>query len=179
MPSGRGSGRVWGWLIVGYTGKKITDIINIGIGGSDLGPVMVTQALKPYARVGLNVHFVSNIDGTHIAEVLKIINPETCLFIVASKTFTTIETLTNASTAKNWFLETAKEASHVAKHFVALSTNEKAVSAFGIDAENMFGFWDVNDDVLMISGLVADTLFGRLLVSQSIYTLVMKTLSNS
>lgn len=92
---------------VGYTGKRITDIVNIGIGGSDLGPVMVTEALKPYAQAGLNVHFVSNIDGTHVAEVLKRVNPETCLFIIASKTFTTIETLTNAETAKAWFLEKA------------------------------------------------------------------------
>ncbi|KAJ1555445.1 hypothetical protein HK096_008903 [Nowakowskiella sp. JEL0078] len=128
------------WL--GYTGKPITDIINIGIGGSDLGPVMVTEALKPYARPGLKVHFVSNIDGTHIAETLKVINPETSLFIIASKTFTTIETITNATTAKEWFLKSAVDHAHVAKHFVALSTNEKAVTAFGISAENMFEFWD-------------------------------------
>lgn len=127
----------------GFSGKPISDIVNIGIGGSDLGPVMATEALKPYARKNLSVHFVSNIDGTHLAEVLKKINPETALFIIASKTFTTIETITNASTAKNWFLETAKDEKHVAKHFVALSTNEKAVSAFGIDAKNnMFEFWD-------------------------------------
>ncbi|KAL2915712.1 glucose-6-phosphate isomerase [Polyrhizophydium stewartii] len=126
----------------GYTGKAITDIVNIGIGGSDLGPVMVTEALKPYAKEGLSVHFVSNIDGTHMAETLKKLNPETALFIVASKTFTTIETITNATTAKTWFLEKAKDPAHVAKHFVALSTNAKAVAAFGINVENMFEFWD-------------------------------------
>ncbi|KAJ3028854.1 UNVERIFIED_CONTAM: hypothetical protein HDU68_000727 [Siphonaria sp. JEL0065] len=126
----------------GYTGKRITDIVNIGIGGSDLGPVMVTEALKPYAQDGLRVHFVSNVDGTHIAETLKGLNPETALFIVASKTFTTIETITNANSAKSWFLETAKDHSHVAKHFVALSINTKAVTAFGISEKNMFEFWD-------------------------------------
>ncbi|KAJ8662656.1 hypothetical protein O0I10_001620 [Lichtheimia ornata] len=126
----------------GYTGKAITDVVNIGIGGSDLGPVMVTEALKPYGKDGLRVHFVSNIDGTHIAEVLKSVNPETTLFIVASKTFTTQETITNATTAKDWFLATAKDITHVAKHFVALSTNTAAVTAFGIDAKNMFKFWD-------------------------------------
>ncbi|XP_046973306.1 glucose-6-phosphate isomerase [Vanessa cardui] len=125
----------------GYTGKPITDVINIGIGGSDLGPLMVTEALKPYAN-HLKVHFVSNIDGTHIAEVLKRLNPETALFIIASKTFTTQETITNATTAKNWFLEAAKDPSAVSKHFVALSTNGEKVSAFGIDPKNMFGFWD-------------------------------------
>src|SRR5439155_9458346 len=126
----------------GYTGKPITDIINIGIGGSDLGPVMATEALKPYGKPGLRVHFVSNIDGTHMAETLKKVNPETALFIVASKTFTTQETITNATTAKEWFLKTARDAKHVAKHFVALSTNEKEVTAFGIAKENMFAFWD-------------------------------------
>ncbi len=126
----------------GYTGKAVTDIVNIGIGGSDLGPYMVTEALKPYAIKGLNIHFVSNVDGTHIAEALKKVNPETTLFIVASKTFTTQETLTNAETAKKWFLATAKDEAAVAKHFVALSTNAKAVSAFGIDTNNMFEFWD-------------------------------------
>lgn len=126
----------------GYTGKRITDVINIGIGGSDLGPVMVTEALKPYAQEGLHVHFVSNIDGTHIVEATKRLNPETTLFIVASKTFTTQETLTNAHTAKDWFLKQAKDESHVAKHFVALSTNAKEVSQFGIDTKNMFEFWD-------------------------------------
>ncbi|KAK4515775.1 uncharacterized protein ATC70_010729 [Mucor velutinosus] len=126
----------------GYTGKRITDIVNIGIGGSDLGPVMVTEALKPYAQEGLNPHYVSNIDGTHLAEVLKSVNPETTLFIIASKTFTTQETITNAESAKSWFLDAAKDASHVAKHFVALSTNTELVTKFGIDAKNMFKFWD-------------------------------------
>jgi glucose-6-phosphate isomerase len=126
----------------GFTGKSITDIVNIGIGGSDLGPVMVTEALKHYSQKGLKVHFVSNIDGTHMAETLKVLNPETSLFIVASKTFTTIETITNANTAKSWFLEHAKDAKAVAKHFVALSTNTAEVTKFGIDAANMFAFWD-------------------------------------
>ncbi|KAG7177842.1 Glucose-6-phosphate isomerase-like 2 [Homarus americanus] len=125
----------------GYTGKSITDVVNIGIGGSDLGPLMVTEALKPYA-IGPNVHFVSNIDGTHMAKTLKILNAETTLFIIASKTFTTQETITNATSAKNWFLDTAKDASAVAKHFVALSTNGPKVKDFGIDEANMFGFWD-------------------------------------
>ncbi|GJQ78443.1 hypothetical protein Trydic_g11562 [Trypoxylus dichotomus] len=127
------------WL--GYTSKEITDVVNIGIGGSDLGPLMVTEALKPYSK-GLKVHFVSNIDGTHLAEVLKKLNPETVLFIIASKTFTTQETITNATSAKKWFLEHAKDKSAVAKHFVALSTNTPKVKEFGIDANNMFGFWD-------------------------------------
>jgi len=126
----------------GYTGKAITDVVNIGIGGSDLGPYMVTEALKPYAKKGLNVHFVSNIDGTHIVETLKDLNPETSLFIIASKTFTTQETITNAESAKKWFLDTAKDKKAVAKHFVALSTNAKEVAAFGIDTANMFEFWD-------------------------------------
>ena len=126
----------------GYTGKRITDVVNIGIGGSDLGPVMATEALKPYGKRDLNVHFVSNIDGTHMAETLRKLNPETALFIVASKTFTTQETITNAVTAKEWFLKTAKDQKHVAKHFVALSTNEKEVTKFGIDKANMFAFWD-------------------------------------
>jgi glucose-6-phosphate isomerase len=126
----------------GYTGRAITDVVNIGIGGSDLGPVMVTEALKPYAKPGLQVHFVSNIDGTHIAETVKSLNPETTLFIVASKTFTTQETLTNAHTAKDWFLKSAKDVVHVAKHFVALSTNTAEVRKFGIDPANMFEFWD-------------------------------------
>ncbi|KAA8898874.1 hypothetical protein TRICI_006457 [Trichomonascus ciferrii] len=124
----------------GYTGKAITDIVNIGIGGSDLGPVMVTEALKAYAQKGLNVHFVSNIDGTHIAEELRHCDPETTLFLVASKTFTTAETTTNANSAKKWFLEKAKDESHIAKHFVALSTNADEVAKFGIDTKNMFGF---------------------------------------
>ncbi len=126
----------------GYTGKPITDVVNIGIGGSDLGPVMVTEALKPYAQQGLNMHFVSNIDGTHIAETLKKLNPETALFLIASKTFTTQETMTNAETARSWFLASAKNPSAVAKHFVALSTNTKEVVKFGIDPKNMFEFWD-------------------------------------
>jgi glucose-6-phosphate isomerase len=126
----------------GYTGKNITDFVNIGIGGSDLGPVMVTEALKPYAQKGLNAHFVSNVDGTQMAETLKTLSPETTLFIVASKTFTTQETLTNAHSARDWFLATAKDESAVAKHFVALSTNEKEVVKFGIDPANMFAFWD-------------------------------------
>ncbi|KAJ8938503.1 hypothetical protein NQ318_005167 [Aromia moschata] len=125
----------------GYSGKKITDVVNIGIGGSDLGPVMVTEALKPYNQ-GLKLHFVSNIDGTHLAEVLKVVDPETVLFIIASKTFTTLETCTNAGSAKTWFLEKAGDPAAVAKHFVALSTNEVKVTEFGIDKANMFGFWD-------------------------------------
>jgi glucose-6-phosphate isomerase len=124
----------------GYTGKTITDVVNIGIGGSDLGPVMVTEALKHYSQPGLNVHFVSNIDGTHIAETLKGIDPESTLFLIASKTFTTAETITNANSAKAWFLNHAKDTAHIAKHFVALSTNEKEVEKFGIDTKNMFGF---------------------------------------
>lgn len=123
----------------GYTGKAITDVVNIGIGGSDLGPVMVTEALKAYSKPGLNVHFVSNIDGTHLAETLKGLNQETTLFLVASKTFTTAETCTNANSAKTWFLEKAK-ASDIAKHFAALSTNAEEVAKFGIDTKNMFGF---------------------------------------
>ena len=125
----------------GYTGKAITDVVNIGIGGSDLGPYMVTEALRPYKN-HLNMHFVSNVDGTHIAEVLKKVNPETTLFLVASKTFTTQETMTNAHSARDWFLKAAGDEKHVAKHFVALSTNAKAVGEFGIDTANMFEFWD-------------------------------------
>lgn len=126
----------------GYTGKKIRYIVNIGIGGSDLGPVMVTEALKPYRIDGITAYFVSNIDGTHIAETLRKIKPEETLFLVASKTFTTQETMTNAHTARAWFLEHAKDEKHIAKHFAALSTNETAVTAFGIDKANMFEFWD-------------------------------------
>ncbi|ORY28254.1 Phosphoglucose isomerase [Naematelia encephala] len=126
----------------GYTGKPIDTIVNIGIGGSDLGPVMVCEALKHYSKRDLKMHFVSNIDGTDMAEVLLACNRETTLFIVASKTFTTQETITNAESAKKWFLEEAKEQSHVAKHFVALSTNTKGVTAFGISESNMFQFWD-------------------------------------
>ena len=125
----------------GYTGKEITDVVNIGIGGSDLGPVMVTEALKHY-KTRLNLHFVSNVDGTHIAEILKTVNPETTLFLVASKTFTTQETMSNANTARNWFLAQGAKESDIAKHFAALSTNAKDVAAFGIDTENMFEFWD-------------------------------------
>jgi glucose-6-phosphate isomerase len=126
----------------GYTGESVTDIVNIGIGGSDLGPVMATGALGPYRKPHINVHFVSNIDGTHIAETLKRLSPETTLFMVASKTFSTQETMTNAHTARKWFLEAAGEEAHVRSHFVAISTNEEAVRRFGIDPENMFVFWD-------------------------------------
>jgi glucose-6-phosphate isomerase len=133
--------RVIGGEWKGYTGKAITDIVNIGIGGSDLGPYMVTEALSPYKN-HLNLHFVSNVDGTHIAETLKKVNPETTLFLIASKTFTTQETMTNAHTARDWFLNEAKDEAHVAKHFAALSTNAKSVSEFGIDTDNMFEFWD-------------------------------------
>ena len=127
----------------GYTGEAITDVVNIGIGGSDLGPVMVTEALKPYGDdKKLRVHFVSNVDGVHIYETLQTVRPETTLFLIASKTFTTQETMTNAQTARQWFLDTAKDEAAVAKHFAALSTNEAAVQKFGIDPANMFGFWD-------------------------------------
>ena len=126
----------------GYTGKRIKYIVNIGIGGSDLGPLMVTEALKPYWEKGIETYFVSNIDGSHIAETLKKVNAEETLFLIASKTFTTQETMTNAFTARNWFLKKAKKESHIAKHFVALSTNEKEVLRFGIDSKNMFAFWD-------------------------------------
>jgi glucose-6-phosphate isomerase len=125
----------------GYSGKKITDVVNIGIGGSDLGPVMVTEALKAYKN-HLNMHFVSNIDGTHIVETLKQVNPETTLFLIASKTFTTQETMTNANSARAWFLQSGAAEKDIEKHFAALSTNEKDVKAFGIDTENMFEFWD-------------------------------------
>lgn len=133
--------RVIGGEWKGYTGKAITDVVNIGIGGSDLGPYMVTEALAPYTN-HLNLHFVSNVDGTHIIETLKKVNPETTLFLVASKTFTTQETMTNAHSARDWFLESAVDEAHVAKHFAALSTNAPAVSEFGIDTDNMFEFWD-------------------------------------
>ena len=125
----------------GYTGKAITDIVNIGIGGSDLGPVMVTEALRPYWQ-GIQPHFVSNVDGTHLAEILKKVDPETTLFIVASKTFTTQETMTNARSARDWLLEAAIQETYVAKHFVAVSTNKLEVEAFGIDPANMFVFWN-------------------------------------
>jgi glucose-6-phosphate isomerase len=125
----------------GYSGKAITDVVNIGIGGSDLGPYMVTEALKPYSK-NIKPHFVSNVDGTHIAETVKFLNPETTLFIIASKTFTTQETMTNAESAKKWFLEKSNGQGDVAKHFVAVSTNTKSVTEFGISANNMFVFWD-------------------------------------
>ena len=126
----------------GYTGKPITDIVNIGIGGSDLGPKMVCEALKPYAQPGLNVHFVSNVDSTDLVETLKNLNPETSLFLVASKTFTTQETMTNAHSARAWLLQAAHDEAAIAKHFVAISTNKEAVKKFGIDPKNMFEFWD-------------------------------------
>ncbi|GIV76213.1 glucose-6-phosphate isomerase [Litorilinea aerophila] len=128
------------WL--GYTGQPITDIVNIGIGGSDLGPKMVTHALRPYGHPNLRVHYVSNVDATDLVETLKQVSPETTLFLVASKTFTTQETMTNAHSARDWFLATAQDEAAVAKHFVAISTNSEAVQAFGIDRENMFEFWD-------------------------------------
>lgn len=128
------------WL--GYTGKPIKSLVNIGIGGSDLGPVMVTEALKPYKNPDIDCYFVSNVDGTHIAETLKKVDPETTLFFIASKTFTTQETMTNAHSARDWFVGYAKDEAAIAKHFVALSTNAKAVEAFGIDPANMFSFWD-------------------------------------
>lgn len=126
----------------GYTGKKIKYIVNIGIGGSDLGPLMVTEALKPYWVEGIQTYFVSNVDATHIAETLKKVTPDETLFLIASKTFTTQETMTNAHTARDWFLKSAGDEKHIAKHFAALSTNEKEVTKFGIDKENMFAFWD-------------------------------------
>jgi len=125
----------------GFTGKEITDVVNVGIGGSDLGPVMVCSALKHF-KTRLNVHFVSNVDGNHMAEVVKNLNPETTLFIIASKTFTTQETMTNANSAKEWFLKSGAKNEDVAKHFVALSTNIEAVKKFGIAEENIFEFWD-------------------------------------
>ncbi|KQS28080.1 glucose-6-phosphate isomerase [Dyadobacter sp. Leaf189] len=136
------SGKIRSGSWKGYSGKEITDLVNIGIGGSDLGPVMVTEALKAYSKPGLNVHFVSNVDGTHIAETVKSLNPETTLFMIASKTFTTQETMANAHSARSWFLEKAKDENFVKKHFVAISTNRTEVEKFGIDPENMFGFWD-------------------------------------
>jgi len=128
------------WL--GYTGKRITDVVNIGIGGSDLGPYMVTEALRPYKVDGIETHYVSNVDGTHIVETLTKVDPQTTLFLVASKTFTTQETMTNAHSARDWFLNFAQDEKFVAQHFVALSTNTEAVTEFGIDANNMFQFWD-------------------------------------
>lgn len=126
----------------GYTGKKITDVVNIGIGGSDLGPQMVTRALAHYAVPGITSHFVSNVDGTHLAETLRLVSPETTLFIIASKTFTTQETMANAHSARDWFLAAARDEQAVARHFVALSTNSEAVAKFGINPANMFVFWD-------------------------------------
>jgi glucose-6-phosphate isomerase len=126
----------------GYTGKAVTNIVNIGIGGSDLGPAMVTEALKPYRKSNIDVHFVSNIDGTHIAETLKKLHPERTLFMIASKTFTTLETMTNARTARKWFLDSAKDEAYIKRHFAAISTNEEEVKKFGIAPENMFIFWD-------------------------------------
>ena len=138
----RFSNKIHGGEWTGFTGKKIKYIVNIGIGGSDLGPYMVTEALKPYWVEGIEAFFVSNVDGTHIAETLKKVNPEETLFLIASKTFTTQETMTNAHTAREWFLKTAGDEKHVANHFAALSTNEKEVTKFGIDKANMFEFWD-------------------------------------
>jgi glucose-6-phosphate isomerase len=126
----------------GFSGQAITDVVNIGIGGSDLGPKMVSQALTPYSRPGLRVHYVSNVDGTDLVETLKSLNPETTLFLVASKTFTTQETMTNAHSARSWFLNTARDETAIAKHFAAMSTNEAGVERFGIDTQNMFEFWD-------------------------------------
>lgn len=138
----RFTGRIHSGEHSGYTGKPLTQVVNIGIGGSDLGPVMVTEALKPYWIEGRQVHFVSNIDGTHLAEVLKKVDPETTLFLVASKTFTTQETMTNARSARQWFLDNGGSQEDVAKHFIALSTNAEGVKDFGIAEDNMFGFWD-------------------------------------
>lgn len=136
------SGRLLSGEWRGYTGKPITDLVNIGIGGSDLGPVMVTEALRPYKNENIMTHFVSNVDATHIAETFKKINPETTLFIIVSKTFTTQETMTNAATARRWFLENAQDAAFIKKHFVAVSTNAEKVTEFGIDPANMFRFWE-------------------------------------
>jgi glucose-6-phosphate isomerase len=153
----------------GYSGKAITDIVNIGIGGSDLGPYMVTEALKPYGKKGLHVHFVSNVDGTHIAETLKKVKPESTLFIIASKTFTTQETLTNADSAKKWFLETAKDQKAVAKHFVALSTNVKECTPLVSIVKTCLSSG---------IGWEADILYGRLLVCLLLYILALKILRN-
>ncbi len=136
------SGEVLSGEWKGWTGKPLTDIVNIGIGGSDLGPLMVTEALRPYWRPGIRPHFVSNVDASHITETLKGLNPETTLFIIASKTFTTQETMMNAMTARKWLLSTAGDDSAIKRHFVAVSTNREGVQSFGIDPENMFEFWD-------------------------------------
>lgn len=134
--------KVTGGVLQGYTGKPIQTLVNIGIGGSDLGPFMVTEALTPYKIPGITVHYVSNVDASHLVEVLKVVDPETTLFMIASKTFTTQETMTNAFSAREWFLKYAVDEKHVAKHFVAISTNAAGVQKFGIALENMFGFWD-------------------------------------
>ncbi len=134
--------RVHSGRVTGYTGKPLTTVVNIGIGGSDLGPAMITDALSPYSVEGRNTYFVSNVDGTHLKETLKNIDPETTLFVIASKTFTTQETMTNAASARDWFLGTGAATSDIAKHFIALSTNAEAVDKFGIDTANMFRFWD-------------------------------------
>jgi glucose-6-phosphate isomerase len=126
----------------GFTGRPITDIVNIGIGGSDLGPAMVTECLQPYAKPGLSVHFISNVDATHIVQTLKQLDPETTLFMIASKTFTTQETMTNAFSARDWFMAKAKDPMHISRHFVAISSNTEKVEAFGINRDNMFVFWD-------------------------------------
>ena len=136
------AGKFHGGELSGYSGKPLKNVVNIGIGGSDLGPVMVVEALKPYKKDGINSFFVSNVDGSHMHQVLKQVDPEETLFIIASKTFTTQETMTNAQTAKDWFLEQAKDESAIAKHFIALSTNGEKVSEFGIDTANMFEFWN-------------------------------------
>ena len=136
------AGRVRSGDWKGYTGKRITDVVNVGIGGSDLGPKMVYQALKPFRHAEMRAHFISNIDGAHTEEILDQLDPETTLFVVSSKTFTTQETITNAGTARSWFLATAQDEQHIARHFVAVSTNRKAVIEFGIDPDNMFEFWD-------------------------------------
>jgi glucose-6-phosphate isomerase len=136
------SGQVHSGEWKGYTGERITDIVNIGIGGSDLGPLMVTEALRPYWKEGIRPHFVSNVDATHLVETLKQVRAESTLFMIASKTFTTQETMTNAFSARAWFLDHARDPKHVAQHFVALSTNRERVADFGIDLENMFVFWD-------------------------------------
>lgn len=136
------SGKIISGEWKGYTGKVISNIVNIGIGGSDLGPVMVTEALKPYKKPNIELHCVSNIDGAHISETLKKLDPETTLFIISSKTFTTQETMTNARTARKWFLDSAKDEGHIRSHFAAVSTNREEVEKFGIDSANMFRFWE-------------------------------------
>ena len=144
------SSRVRSGEWTGFTGKKIRHIVNIGIGGSDLGPLMAVEALRPYTDRSMTYHFVSNIDGTHLAEAVRELNPEETLFIVASKTFTTMETITNAESARDWLLKSLTDKAAVRNHFVALSTNTKAVTAFGIDAANMFEFWDWVGGALLV-----------------------------